>query len=292
MMPGNPIAYLTGVDEELTSVQIEYYEKALHLDKSLIVQFLYYLKSLVDGTLGFSFQKQEVVSLLVISRLKITLLLVLPSATIASILGLYLGLKAGYEVDNKIDKVLTPFMIVLNAFPIFLLSLILILIFCFDLKLFPYLGLASKNNGSLFDILTHLVLPVSSIAISLLPSRYLLIRNMARETAKSRCILYQRERGLGKNRIRYSYILPEILTTYLTNVGLSIGSGIAGSVVVESIFSINGMGRLLTEAVYTLDYPLMQGILFVTSFAMLCSIILVEILSAILDPRERRKLHG
>lgn len=290
MMKGNPIAYLTGLDEELTSVQIEYYEKALHLDEPLFKQFLYYLKSLLDGTLGYSFQKNSTVSTLIFERLKVTLLLVFPSAIIAAILGLTLALTAGFK-GSKTDKILTPLMILINSFPLFLLSLLLILFFAFDLKLLPYSGLATTKNGNFLDVVRHLVLPVSTITIGLLPSRYLLVRNMTQKIAKSRCILYQQERGLGNNTIRYCYILPELLTTFLTNVGLSIGSGIAGSVVVESIFSINGMGRLLTQAVYTLDYPLMYGILFVTSLAMLISIIIVDILSFLLDPRQRRKLH-
>lgn len=290
MMKGNPISYLTGLDEELTSVQIEYYEKALHLDESLFKQFLYYLKSIFDGTLGYSFQKNSTVSTLIFERLKVTLLLVLPSAIIATIIGLSFGLKAGFE-GPKTDKVLTPIMIIINSFPLFLISLLLILFFAFDLKLLPYSGLASTKNSNFLDLVRHLILPISTITIGLLPSRYLLVRNMTQKIAKSRCILYQRERGLGNNKIRYFYILPELLTTFLTNVGLSIGSGIAGSVVVESIFSINGMGRLLTQAVYTLDYPLMYGILFVTSLAMLISIIIVDILSFLLDPRQRRKLH-
>ena len=86
MMRGNPIAYLTGMDESALSVaQYEYYEKALHLDKNIFIQFLYYLKSLVDGTLGYSFKKQSYVAPLVLSRLRVTLLLVLPSAILAAI---------------------------------------------------------------------------------------------------------------------------------------------------------------------------------------------------------------
>ena len=128
MMKGNPISYLTGLDEELTSVQIEYYEKALHLDESLFKQFLYYLKSIFDGTLGYSFQKNSTVSTLIFERLKVTLLLVLPSAIIAAIIGLSFGLKAGFE-GPKTDKVLTPIMIIINSFPLFLISLLLILFY-------------------------------------------------------------------------------------------------------------------------------------------------------------------
>ena len=89
--------------------------------------------------------------------------------------------------------------------------------------------------------------------------------------------------------IRYSYILPEIISAYITNVGLSIGSGIAGSVIVEKIFSINGMGSLLNEAIFTLDYPLLQGILFITTLAMLIAVGLTNIFSYLIDPRERRR---
>lgn len=286
LMPGNPIAYLTGMDEEgLSTTQYEYYEKALHLDKNILFQFFYYIKSLISGNLGYSFKKQAYVAPLIFSRLKITLLLVIPSAFFASILGLFLGLSACFPERKKLDKALTSIMIVLNAVPLFLLSLLLIITLSFKFNIFPYSGV----GRGFWDNIYHLTLPVLTIILALLPSRYLLVRNMGKQKAKSKSILYARERGLSVNTIRYSYILPEVLGTFITNVGLSIGSGIAGSVIVEKIFSINGMGALLNEAIFTLDYPLMEGILFVTSFAMLIAVILTNIISYIVDPRERRK---
>lgn len=286
MMRGNPIAYLTGMDEASLSVaQYEYYEKALHLDKNIFIQFLYYLKSLVDGTLGYSFKKQSYVAPLVLARLKVTLLLVLPSAILAAILGLVLGLRGAYNKNKYLERTLTPVMVILNAVPLFLLSLLLIMTLSFSYKLFPYSGLGT----GFLDRVYHLVLPVLAITLALLPSRYLLVRNMGSEKAKSKSVLYASQRGLRATTIRYSYILPEIISAYITNVGLSIGSGIAGSVIVEKIFSINGMGSLLNEAIFTLDYPLLQGILFITTLAMLIAVGLTNIFSFLIDPRERRR---
>ena len=176
-------------------------------------------------------------------------------------------------------------MVILNAVPLFLLSLILIMALSFSYRLFPYSGLGT----GFLDRVYHLVLPVSAITLALLPSRYLLVRNMGCERAKSKSVLYASQRGLRATTIRYSYILPEIISAYITNVGLSIGSGIAGSVIVEKIFSINGMGSLLNEAIFTLDYPLLQGILFITTLAMLIAVGLTNIFSFLIDPRERRR---
>ena len=285
-MPGNPIAYLTGIDEEgLSTSQYEFYEKALHLDKNIFIQFFYYIKSLISGNLGYSFKKQAYVAPLVLSRLKLTLLLVIPSALLSGVLGLFLGLSVCYPAKKKFDKVLSTTMIVLNSVPLFLLSLVLIMVFSFNLKIFPYSGV----GRNIWENISHLALPVLTITLALLPSRFLLVRNMGKQKAKSRAILYACERGLSINTIRYSYILPELLGTYITNVGLSIGSGIAGSIIVEKIFSINGMGALLNDAIFTLDYSLMEGILFITSFAMLIAVVITNIISYLIDPRERRK---
>lgn len=136
----------------------------------------------------------------------------------------------------------------------------------------------------------HLLLPVGTLTLAALPSRYLLVRNMAASASDGKDILYAKQRGLPDSVIRRDYLLRSIAQPFLTMLGMSVSLCVGGSVVIEKIFSIGGMGSLLTEAVYTLDYPLMQGILFVTTCIMVLSILLTDFLCLLLDPK--RKLEG
>lgn len=298
MLPGNPIAYLSGfAEEEMTSVQIEYYRNALHLDDSLPEQFIHYLRSLTDGTLGYSFKKKANVSDLIGEKVIVTLQITLPAVILSTFLGLVWGMASGYRKDSSFDKTSTTGLIILNAAPSFLLALVLVILFGFHWKILPYKGLSSSSMvpgkpGFVTDRILHLLLPVMTLVLAMLPSRYLLMRSSVRAATNERYILYAKQRGLSDRKIKYHYILRNIAQPFISMVGMSVSMCIGGSLVIENIFSINGMGKLLSDAVYTLDYPLMQGILFVTTGICVLSIIFTDITCILADPRVRYMERG
>ena len=293
LLPGNPIAYLTGFSEEdMTPAQVAYYRQALHLDKPLFVQFGYYLRSLFDGTLGYSYKKEAPVSALIGQRLGYTLQITLPAVLLSTALGLLWGLHCGYKKGGVLDKLSTTFQIVVNTMPSFVIALVLMILFCFRQRWFPYTGLnsAGVSPGTaayLWDRIRHLILPVLTLTIAAAPSRYLLMRNTVRQVTEEKYVLYAKERGLSNHKIKFGYILKNIAQPFITMVGMGVSTCIGGSLVVENIFSIGGMGRLLSDAVYTLDYPLMQGILFVTTAIMTVSIVVTDVICILIDPRVR-----
>ncbi len=299
LLPGNPIAYLSGfAEEDLTSRQIEYYTEALHLNEPILRQFDYYLRSLTDGTLGYSFKKKMTVSILIEERIGATLQITVPSLILSTVLGLIWGLLAGYGKNRLFDRLSCTFHIFLNVVPGFLTGLLFIIYFGFQNRLFPYTGLSSRGMvpgepGFLLDRVQHLVLPVLTLTAGVLPSRFLLIRNTAATVTSEKYVLYAKERGFSSARIRYHYILKNIIQPFLTMLGMSVSLCIGGSLIIENIFSIKGMGQLLTDAVYTLDYPLMQGILFVITLMTTLSIVVTDLLCLLLDPRVYRgSRHG
>jgi len=293
MLPGDPVAYLSGfAEEDMTPAKYEYYRQALHLDEGLGSQFLHYLGSIADGTLGYSYKKEAVVSALIKERIGSTLQVSLPAVAISSVLGLVLGLHFGLKKDSASDKAAGVFSIVLNAMPSFLIAMMLAALFGFKLGWFPYSSLSSPGMypgraGFLVDRIHHLVLPVLTLVIATLPSRYLMVRNNTARQAGEKYVLYARQRGLSERRIRYCYVFRNISQPFITMTGMSVSLCVGGSLIVENIFSINGMGKLLTDAVYTLDYPLMQGILFVTTAIMVLSVIVTDMLCILADPRQR-----
>lgn len=293
LLPGNPIAYLTGMaEEDMTPTQVEYYKNALHLNENGFVQFRCYILSLLDGTLGYSFKKQAVVSDLILERLGYTLQITLPSVVLSTLIGLLWGLHCGYHKDGIGDRLSTTGLVVFNAIPSFLLGLVLIIFCCFRHKWFPYTGLNSADIPAgtaayFWDRVYHLILPVLTLTAATVPSRYLLMRNTTRKIMDEKYILYARARGLSERTIKFSYVLKNIAQPFITMVGMSVSVCVGGSLVIENIFSIGGMGSLLTQAVYTLDYPLMQGILFVTTLIMVIAIVATDILCILIDPKIR-----
>lgn len=294
LLPGDPVAYLTGfAEEEMTSAQYADYRHALHLDEPVFRQFGFYLKSLVDGTLGYSYKKEAVVSALILERLGFTLQITLPAVVLSTVIGLMWGLHCGYRKGSLGDKLSSTALIVLNAVPTFVIALVFIILFCFRNSWFPYTGISSHGveAGSasyVLDRLHHLFLPVAALTAATVPSRFLLMRNTAGKVAEEKYVLYAKERGLSPMKIKFGYILPNIAQPFITMVGMSVSTCVGGSLVIENIFSIPGMGRLLTEAVYSLDYPLMQGILFVTTFIMVIAIVVTDALCVFIDPKLRR----
>ena len=287
------LAEKTGFSEEdMTPAQVAYYRQALHLDKPVFVQFGYYLRSLFDGTLGYSYKKEAPVSALIGQRLGYTLQITLPAVLLSTALGLLWGLHCGYKKGGVLDKLSTTLQIVVNTMPSFVIALVLMILFCFRQRWFPYTGLnsAGVSPGTaayLWDRIRHLILPVLTLTIAAAPSRYLLMRNTVRQVTEEKYVLYAKERGLSNHKIKFGYILKNIAQPFITMVGMSVSTCIGGSLVVENIFSIGGMGRLLSDAVYTLDYPLMQGILFVTTAIMTVSIVVTDVICILIDPRVR-----
>ena len=293
LLPGNPIAYLTGFSEEdMTPAQVTYYRQALHLDKPVSVQFGYYLRSLLDGTLGYSYKKEAAVSALIDQRLRSTLQITLPAAFLTPLPALPWGLHCGHRTASPFDHLPTTAQLIVHTMPTFLIALVLMILFCFRQRWFPYTGLNSAGAvpgtiGYLRDRVHHLILPVLTLTIASAPSRYLLMRNTVSQVTEEKYVLYAKERGLSDRKIKFGYILKNIAQPFITMVGMSVSTCIGGSLVVENIFSIGGMGELLSDAVYTLDYPLMQGILFVTTAIMTSSIVATDLVCILIDPKVR-----
>ena len=146
LLPGNPVAYLTGFSEQdMTPAQVAFYEDALHLNKPLAMQFGYYLRSLLDGTLGYSYKKDAAVSALIGEKIGYTLQITVPAVLLSAGIGLFWGLRCGYKKDSLADRFSTTALIILNAVPTFLIGLGLMIVFCFQNRWLPYTGLNSPE---------------------------------------------------------------------------------------------------------------------------------------------------
>ncbi|MDR0863098.1 MAG: ABC transporter permease [Oscillospiraceae bacterium] len=293
MMPGDPVLMLTGLEDDLVS-QAEYamYREKLGLDAPVAAQLGLYVKSLLKLDLGHSYHYKRSVGSMLAERIPNTLRVAVPAVIISSLLAMLLATYAGSKNGGVGDASITGAMIIMNAVPVFLLCMLLITVFAYHLGWLPFGGLASANaHNAVADRLRHLVLPVTALSLSALPSKYLILRNQVAASTEEKYVLYARARGISENRIRYVHIFRNVSQTFVTMVGLNVGFVLSGSLIAENIFSIRGMGQLMTGAISARDFPTLQGCLFVSALAVIAADIVTRLVCLALDPKVRLGIY-
>lgn len=293
LLPGDPVHYLTGMDADIISPDLyARYRAGLGLDLPLHEQFFRYLGTLFGGSLGYSYHYNSNVSALISSRLGNTLQLAVPAVILSTLIALFAGLQAAYRRGSAGEHVASGAVVFLDAFPSFLVAMVLLILFSFTLKWFPHRGLNSigvRAGWDLFlDRVWHLTLPVLTMILLSFPSKYILIRNHAASLMTEKFLLYARARGLSAGQIKRRYLLRGSFQPILTAIGLNVASALSGSIVIEKIFSVNGVGSLINEAIARLDFPTLQGALFVIAGISIAAITITDLLCILLDPRQRR----
>jgi peptide/nickel transport system permease protein len=293
LMPGDPVLMLTGIDEQaISQAQYDSYKEKLGLDRPLIEQFGRYIADLFSGDMGYSYHYNDTVANIMAQRVPATLQIAIPTIILSSLLALFLGYITGYRRNSKLDTFVTSSSIVVHAIPSFLLAMIMVTVFAYQLGWFPLGGLSSiKVPDSAFlaflDRLKHLVLPVITLTIVSVPAKYLLLRNITAAARDDKYVIYARARGLSEKRIVFVHILRNTVQPFITMVGLNVGFIIAGSMIIETIFSINGMGTLIYQATSSRDFPTLQGCLFITALAVVIANIITDIICVAIDPKVR-----
>lgn len=293
LMPGDPVIMLFGQDavtlnhQELADLTIQF-----GLDKPLLQQFFEYLQLLASGNLGYSFHYRQMVSSVIGQHFIWTIILVLPAIFLSSLLAMILGLFAGWKVNSKTDLALTLTSLILYAFPQFLAAMLLLYFLGFKWQLFPLGGLYSTNADStpaiLLDVLWHLTLPVIVLTLSGTTAKFLVTRNSVATVRNNDYIRYAVAKGLSTLRILSVHVLKNACLPLLSMVALNIGFMVSGALIVEIVFSLNGMGSLIYEAALYRDYPVLQGCFLILTLFVVGANALVELLYGIIDPRIRQ----
>ena len=297
LMPGDTVLMLVGMDEDsVGEEQYEYYAEKTGANRPVYEQFWDYLKVIFTGDLGYSYHHNAPITELIAKRLPNTLQIALPavllSALIAMVLGCFMGMKKG----SPLERGVTVVQIIVDAVPGFLLGLLLLIAFAFQLKLLPMGSLNSIRVPdepllAFWDRVKHLILPVMTIVIGAVPAKYLMVCNTVAMQRNEKYVLYARAKGLSDTRIVFQHIFPNICQPFLTMVGMNMGFVVSGSLVIETIFSIKGMGSLMAQAISARDYPVLQGCLFVSALVIVAANLLTDILCVMLDPKVRWKVH-
>ena len=292
-MPGDPLSALDDPDNSLyvTDPVVRDRVRAYYgLDKPLPEQFGQYVGRLARGDLGFSIARKAPVADLLRSHLPWTLLLMGVSFVIAAVVSFVAGVAATWRRGRLSDRSLMTGMTVAQAVPEYALAALLLIAFAVVVPVFPLAGARTPfaEHGTLaavLDVARHLVLPAGALTLSLLGTKFLLVRNTMISTLGADYMVLARAKGLPDRLLKYRHAGRNALLPFLTVLGIQAGYAVGGAVFVESVFAYPGMGTLILSAVEARDYPVLEATFLVLAFLVLAVNLLLELVYARVDPR-------
>jgi peptide/nickel transport system permease protein len=281
LIPGDPVRIMLG--SRATPEAIASLERSLGLDKPIWEQYVYFVRNLAQGNLGVSLLYRQPVRELVLERLPATLWLVAYSAVLAVIITVPLAIVAARHKDHAVDQAIRGSTLLTLAMPSFWVGIIFMMVFSLRLDLFPVSGFGDDVRDRLY----HLFLPSLTVALSLSAILIRSLRSSIIAVTLADFVETARAKGLTERRIMLKHILRNALISTVTILGVNIGWLIGGTVVIENLFAIPGLGALMLTSISGRDYPMVQGITLVFAVLVVGVNILTDLTYAIIDPRVR-----
>ncbi len=281
LMPGDPASVMLG--PRATPELVEELNKRMHFDKAMPVRLGYYLLGVARGDLGTSVWSGHKVRSLIATALPHTALLAVTSLGIAAFIGILLGAFAAVRQDSPVGGVVTIVSLLGVAVPDFVAALLLMLLFSIQIPILPALG--AGTEGNLIDIAVHLILPATALGIGWVGYLSRLTRESMLDVLDSDYIRTSRAFAVPKRVIAYRYALKNAVIPSITVIGLGVGKLLGGAVFVEIIFSRPGLGKLIVDAVYARDFPVVQGGILVATILFVFANLIADISYAFVDPR-------
>ncbi|MDE0438495.1 MAG: ABC transporter permease [bacterium] len=293
LMPGNPLVLIAGVDVGLLSPD----ERAeivarVGLDVPLWKQYLRYWGDIFTGDFGYSFRSSRPIVDMIWDRLPWTLLITGLSLIVSAVAGVILGAISAWRRGTKTDLGMLSGMISIESLPSFWLGMLLISIFAVQWGLLPSSHAVTPASGlagwaHMWDIVSHAILPVVTLSILATPGVYMTMRYSMLETLGEDYIRTARAKGAGERRVLFGHVARNTIAPVVTVLALRIGFAFGGTVIVETVFTYPGLGRLVFEAVSGRDYPVMQAAFLVFTAAVLAANLLADLMYPLIDPRTR-----
>ena len=292
IMPGDPTAILL-LNPHISPETRMLLKKQLGLDQPLHIQFLYFIKNFVMGEFGYSFHSgRPVVELIFGYRLWNTLILVGASVVLAIIIGVIMGAVAALKRGSKADLGMLTVSLTFYSMPVFWLGMILLMMFSVYMRMFPLGGTVSARAHEnlweyVYDYLSHMVLPLTALTLIQIGYNFLIVRNTLVDVLTEDYILAARAKGMPERDVLFRHALRNAMLPLTTIIALQLAGIFTGAVLTETVFSWEGLGRLLYEAVDERDYPVLQGLFALIVVAFLLANYVADIVYAMLDPRVR-----
>jgi len=264
--------------------------KQYGLDQPLYIQLIKYLGQVCRGDLGYSFYYDQSVAALLIGHLPTTLMLTLSALVLAVIIGTLFGVYAALKPNGIFSNFVTVLSLFGYATPVFWLGMIILLVFALYLPLFPAFGIRSwpqpeNTFDRILDMIHHLVLPTFTLAILYLASYSRISRASMLDVLGSDYIRTARTKGLSEFRVIFKHALKNAAMPVVTLAGLQLAQVFSGAVLVETVFSLPGVGPLLYESIVRRDFPVILGVLFGAATTTIVANIITDIIYRWMDPR-------
>jgi peptide/nickel transport system permease protein len=284
LIPGDPAASIAG--PSATPAQIDQLRRDLGLDEPLLMQLLHYYQGLLQGDFGKSLLLGKGVLAATLERLPVTIGLSLYALVLTLLIGVTSGIIAALRQNTWVDQVAMMIAMLGISIPNFFLGLLMIIFFAVQLGWLPSGGYGPFSQDPL-GWLRSTTMPAISIALLQAGLLARITRSGMLEVLRQDYVRTARAKGLPERQVILKHALANALIPIVTVVGIIISLLLSGAVVTEALFSLPGMGQLLTQAVLSRDYPMVQGGLLLVTTVLVLVNILVDVLYALIDPRVR-----
>ena len=292
LAPGDPALILAG--EAPTPAFLEAVRAEYGLDKPLYQQFIAFAGKAVTGDFGQSLYYNQPVISVILDRVPASALLTLSALGIAAVIGVVMGVAAARRAGSRADAMISMIAMAGYSIPGFWIGQFLVLIFAVQLNLLPSGGMGAVGIcfvsvwAALKDLAAHMVLPVMTQVIFLVTLTARFTRTAMIEALDQDFVTVARAKGAGPGRVVWHHAFRNAIAITITVIGLEFGAIIAGSLVIETVFSWPGLGRLFYDAIFRRDFPLLTGLLlFIATLVVLINV-LTDVLCAAIDPRLRK----
>ena len=277
-LSGDLAATLAG--ENASAEQIEEIRRSMGLDRSLLAQYASWLTGAARGDLGTSFFTRETVFSLFAARIGTTAILAVCALVVAVTISLPLGMLAALRPNSWLDRLVSSLALSGQALPSFFLALMMVSLFGVTLRWLPVSGSSTP---------LHYIMPVTVLAVGAIPALMRLTRSGVMEVLEQDYIRTARSKGIPTARIMLNHAMRNAILPIISLSAVQLGTLLGGSVIVESVFAIDGIGLLTYRSIQRGDFPVVQAMLMFVSAAYIVLTLLADILNAWLDPRLRQK---
>lgn len=279
LVPGDPARLMLG--EKATNEAVAAIRLKLGLDEPLYIQYMKFMQGVFHLDFGNSLKFQRPVIELIVQRLPVTLMLTVMSTLFAVIISVPVGYFSGMHKAGVFDRITNVFTLVIIALPTFWVGLMLLIFFGIYLKILPVGGLGEGVAG----YLKSFILP--AFTQSLMTSALLIrnVRNSVVDIITQDYVDFARSKGVGERDIKYRHILKNAMISTVTLLSMRMAYMLGGSVIIESVFALPGLGKLTIDSIYARDYTVVQAVVLIFAVVVMVINLLTDVLYSILDPR-------
>ncbi|HCU08784.1 MAG TPA: ABC transporter permease [Clostridiales bacterium] len=290
ILPGDIVSMLAR-SGKTTPEMVANIREMYGLDLPWYQQFFVYLENLFTGDLGTSFIYKKPVAEVIGSRILPTVILLGSAEILAIVVGIIFGIVSAWKRGKPLDTGLLSTSLLLYSMPTFWLGMMLILIFCVNLRLFPINGMVTPGRvfidtwAYINDVVRHMILPMACMAMVMIGEYAITMRSTMIDVLSEDYITTAKAKGFSNGYVLRRHAMPNAMLPMITLIAINLGLIVGGAIQIETVFSWPGLGNLMYGALINRDYPLLQGVFLLTTVTVILANFLSDILYEVVDPR-------